>query len=45
MSFDWNNQKGNTKIKFIYGQGYDSPDESSDESDDESSTDEEEFKE
>ena len=45
MSFDWNNQKGNTKIKFIYGQGYDSPDESSDESDDESSTDEEEFEE
>ena len=38
MTFEWNNQKGIVKIKFIYGQGYDSPDESSEDSDDESSS-------
>ena len=32
MTFEWNNQKGQANIKFIYGQGYDSPE--SDESDD-----------
>jgi hypothetical protein len=45
MAFEWNDQKGTVKVKFIYGQGYDSPPESSDESDDESSSDEEEFEE
>ena len=45
MAFDWNNQKGIVKIKFIYGQGYESPDESSEDSNDESSSDEEEFEE
>jgi len=32
MTFEWNNQKGQANIKFIYGQRYDSP--KSDESDD-----------
>ena len=45
MAFDWNNQKGIVKIKFIYGQDYESPDESSEDFDDESSSDEEEFEE
>ena len=45
MTFDWNNQKGTIKIKFIHGQGYESSDESSEDSDDESSSDEEEFEE
>ena len=44
MTFKWNGQKGQANIKFIYGQGYDSPDtDGSDDSDtsDESSTDDE----
>ena len=32
MTFEWNNQKGQANIKFIYGQEYDSPE--SDKSDD-----------
>ena len=44
MTFEWNGQKGQANIKFIYGQGYDSPDtDGSDDSDvsDVSSTDDE----
>ena len=44
MTFEWNDQKGTVKVKFIYGQGYDSPPESDDETE-ESSSDEEEFEE
>jgi hypothetical protein len=46
MTFEWQGKKGQVKIKYIYGQGYDSPAEFSDESedsDDESSDSEEEF--
>ena len=38
MTFEWNGQKGQANIKFIYGQGYDSPD--TDGSDDSSTSDE-----
>ena len=38
MTFEWNDQKGQANIKFIYGQGYDSPD--TDGSDDSSTSDE-----
>jgi len=44
MTFEWNDHKGTVKVKFIYGQGYDSPLESDDETE-ESSSDEEEFEE
>ena len=34
MNFEWNGQKGLVKVKFIFGQGYDTPEDTSDESDD-----------
>ena len=34
MNFEWNGQKGIAKVKFIFSQGYDTPEDTSDESDD-----------
>jgi len=44
MIFEWNDQKGTVKVKFIYGQDYDSSPESDDETE-ELSSDKEEFEE